>query len=455
MLATGTTSAQCLLLLVTPLLTRLYTLESFGQLAIYSSILALVSAISCLRYELAIPLGQTDDEVNNTVSLCFLLLLLTTLIVSILILLLQTYSVLGVKEHANYIWMLPIGLWLTGSYNIISSWCTQKKKFKAMSSTRLKQSVATVIIQLVAFNEGIIALIIGQIIGQSYAVLKLTNAVNGFHAIKKVSWVGICDMAVKHKRFPLFSNWSSLINVASQQMIPLSLPYFFSTTLAGYYYFANRVMMTPAALIGKAVSSVFYANTAEKKANGTLDKFFLEIQHKLTILGSLPLFLIILYGPELFGAILGNDMTYSGTLARWLAIPVYLSFIVSPTSTVFSTINRQDISLKLQILLATVKIIALSTMLFGLEFLIAIKILCFASTFGYFMFIVFASRCLNIPILNFFQSVYEATKISSLLSSPLIILKLCGSELFSYYGIFGCFLILLICVKKFKTIFNN
>jgi len=56
----GTAGAQILLVLAAPLLTRLYTPEDFGLLAVYASLLALIGVISSLRYELAIPLPEDD-----------------------------------------------------------------------------------------------------------------------------------------------------------------------------------------------------------------------------------------------------------------------------------------------------------------------------------------------------------------------------------------------------------
>lgn len=58
----GTTGAQLLAVLAAPLLTRLYTPEDFGLLAVYASLLGLIAVIASLRYELAIPLPTDDTE---------------------------------------------------------------------------------------------------------------------------------------------------------------------------------------------------------------------------------------------------------------------------------------------------------------------------------------------------------------------------------------------------------
>ncbi len=59
----GTAAAQVLMVLVLPLLTRLYTPDDFSVLAVYASILGIVTIAACLRMEIAIPLPQHEEDV--------------------------------------------------------------------------------------------------------------------------------------------------------------------------------------------------------------------------------------------------------------------------------------------------------------------------------------------------------------------------------------------------------
>ena len=64
-LVTGTTFAQIIAVLASPLLTRLYGPEAFGFLALFTSITSIIGVIACMRYELAIMLPKTDEEAAN------------------------------------------------------------------------------------------------------------------------------------------------------------------------------------------------------------------------------------------------------------------------------------------------------------------------------------------------------------------------------------------------------
>src|SRR5690606_7842279 len=60
-LAAGTAAGQALILLAMPLVTRLYSPEDFGVLAVYASILALLVVVITLKFETAIVLAESDE----------------------------------------------------------------------------------------------------------------------------------------------------------------------------------------------------------------------------------------------------------------------------------------------------------------------------------------------------------------------------------------------------------
>jgi len=76
----GTAGAQVLTVLAAPLLTRLYSPEDFGLLAVSASLLALIGVISSLRYELAIPLPEA-----NVAALSLILVGLRALLTGVLV----------------------------------------------------------------------------------------------------------------------------------------------------------------------------------------------------------------------------------------------------------------------------------------------------------------------------------------------------------------------------------
>ncbi|MGQ9623675.1 MAG: lipopolysaccharide biosynthesis protein, partial [Candidatus Caldatribacteriaceae bacterium] len=75
LLAGGTALGQAVTVLVSPILTRLYSPEDFGVFGVYASLLGIVAVIASLRYEYAIPLPEEDETAANILALCFGVLL--------------------------------------------------------------------------------------------------------------------------------------------------------------------------------------------------------------------------------------------------------------------------------------------------------------------------------------------------------------------------------------------
>ena len=71
-LAGGAALGQAITVLVSPILTRLYSPEDFGVFGVYASILGIVTVIASLRYEYALPFPEDGETAANILALCFL-----------------------------------------------------------------------------------------------------------------------------------------------------------------------------------------------------------------------------------------------------------------------------------------------------------------------------------------------------------------------------------------------
>ena len=68
-LMTGTTIAQAIPIVISPILTRIYTPEDFGLFALFIAITSVFGSIATGRYELAIMLPNKDENAINILAL--------------------------------------------------------------------------------------------------------------------------------------------------------------------------------------------------------------------------------------------------------------------------------------------------------------------------------------------------------------------------------------------------
>lgn len=417
----GAFGSQLLLVLITPLVTRLYSPRDFGLLSIYLSILSFCCAIASLRYEMAIVLPDNNDEANELVLLSLLLVIVNALIVYFIILVFgENIALLFNKAKLdNLFFMLPLGIFFVGSYQIFNKYAVRNKLFKAISLTRILQTITILIIQLVFFKLGAIALVAAQSFGQGAGSLNLSK--NFFKKIKTTNKKNIFLVAKKYKRFPMYSTWASLLNTSGTQLPPIAFASLFSIQVAGAYSLAFTVLTAPIMLIGNAIGSVFLSDAASSLRNGELADKVNLIHNSLSKLSMPFAVTLILVVPDLFKYVFGSQWSLSGIFAQWMIPWVYLVFVTSPLSTTFEVMNKQSEYLIFQFLLFTVRLSAIFYGAYLKELTYAISLFALGSALCWLIFLLRLYRLIGLSITNYINSSFKSLLIGVLCSTPCLL----------------------------------
>lgn len=357
----GTVGAQALMVLASPLLTRLYTPEDFGLLAVYASILSLFTVIASLRYELAIPLPEKDPEAAHVAILSLLIVGSVTTISAVIIQLGGAHlaQLINAPSMTGYLWLIPMGVFAIGCYQVFNYWAIRTKSFGNIAKTRISQSVATLAVQLAGFKLGVLALMLGQTGGQAVGVMSLARpALKGPH-FKAWQWSDLKKVAARYKSFPIFSTWGGFLNTASMQLPPLLFAIFFSAGVAGLYALAHRVLAMPMSIVGSAVGNVFFANAAEAYREDKLAPLFESVYSKLVSI-IMPVMLVLMVdAPRLFAFVFGANWEEAGELARWMAPWLAVVFVASPLSVLFEILEKQKLFMCFQGLMLFLRVMAI------------------------------------------------------------------------------------------------
>jgi O-antigen/teichoic acid export membrane protein len=352
-LAGGTALGQGLVVLATPLITRLYTPEDMGALTVYMSILAILLVAVCLRYELAIPLPKEDKTAANLLAVSLLAVVLTSVLAAILLAVLGGSIVrwINTPNLAGYLWLLPVGMLGGGIYKALSYWALRRKAFSRIAGTRLNQSAGQVLVQLVLGFMRIrpLGLLVGQVVGQVAGSSTLGNMAwrQDKPSLKGVSPAGVASAASRYRRFPLLSSGSSLLNSGALQLPALLLAALYGPQVAGWFGLTQRLIRAPMTLVGDAVAQVYLAEAAvlaqtDQKA---VQKLFFKTALRLLLVGGIPLALIGVVGPWLFPIVFGKGWSEAGVYVQILAAMFVFQFVVSPISQTLNILERQDLQL--------------------------------------------------------------------------------------------------------------
>ena len=367
-LMTGTTFAQALLILASPILTRLYSPEAFGVFALYLSVLGILTVAACWRYELAIVLPAKDEDAANllviSICICFgmeaLILILAELFRN------SIASLLGAPQLAPWLWFMPVSLIAAGLFTTFNYWSTRRKQFRRLAARTITQSTVTAAAQIgtgalyPAASAG--GLIGGAIVGQLTATGRLAWQIardEGKQLRSAINKHNMKQMLIRYKDFPLYSSWSGLLNTASTMLPALLLAYFFTPTVVGYYALGHRVLAMPMDVIGCSIAQVFFPRAIEAKHKGDLDRLTLDIFQSLLAIGFVPFLLITIVAPDLFAVIFGARWWTAGEYVRWLSLWLLFVFVSSPLSTMYAVMERQRDGLIVDTIMFSARLLAL------------------------------------------------------------------------------------------------
>ncbi len=360
----GTASAQLLTVLAAPLLTRLYTPENFGMLAVFTAFLALFTVLAAGRYELAIPLPEDDQDAANLVLLgLFCVVVMASLAALGVLLWSETIAVvLGIPELVPHLWLVPFGILFIGIYQVFNKWAVRVKRFDQVARTRIWQALGTLGLQIGASPLGPVGLLGGQAAGQGVGATGLAVSALSRPEFRRCSLVGMVRQARRFKNFPIYSTWTGLFNTGSLQLAPIVFVALYGATVAGLYGLTLRILTMPVSLIGQAVGNVFLSHAPEARRRNELPALVESLHRKLAILGIPSLVCLMVIGPEFFATIFGEEWRKAGSYAQWMLPWLYIQFQWSPLSMLASVLELQRDAMVAQLLM----LVARFGVLFGL-----------------------------------------------------------------------------------------
>lgn len=343
----GTASAQMLMLLALPLLTRLYSPDDFRILAIYASALGIVSVVACLRLEIAIPLPLSDKDAACLLALALCSSAAVGGILTLIVALLTRWplAILGEQRLHSYLWLLPVGVWLASSYAALQYWATRRKRFSAIAKTRLAQAIGGVTTQGGLGWLGIapLGLVVGHMISSGAGTVALARDAFAYDraSLGTVKWGEMRRLFVEYQRFPRYSTLEALANNIGIYLPVIAIAIFALGPEAGYLMLATRAMQAPVGLIGGAVAQVYLSRAPEELRMGTIGKFTADALGGLIKTGVGPILFSGIVAPPLFIIFFGSQWVRAGAIVSWMTPWLILQFISSPISMIMHVRSRQ------------------------------------------------------------------------------------------------------------------
>ncbi len=351
-LFTGNALAQSISLVSIPILTRLYTPEEFGAVALFIGMVNVFSIASNGRYDMAIVLPKKNGQAFHLLIGSIAITLIFS-IISLLIVLLFFDRLTGMFEAHVYkkiIWFLPLCIFLLGSHKSLTYWFNRSRSFRLIGVNRVIQNAGQTGVRLCRemFSNGhwgqVVGFVAGEVLSWGTMVIQLFR--REFWRFKYLSIKTTFKSFREYFNFPLYLMPMGILNTFSTYLLVFALSLITSSALVGHYERAWRVINFPLSLISSSFGSVFY-----EKMNRTSNRRRLYVY---SYIGNLCLALLILFpiafwGESIFCFVLGNDWAVAGRIARFILPLTVFGFATECISTVFSVTKKNQLMLIWQV----------------------------------------------------------------------------------------------------------
>lgn len=392
MLASGTIAGQALVVLSSPLVTRLFTPAEFGIFAVFSALVAIAGVIACLRLEFAVAVIEDDADAGTMVALGAVVASGMAGLCSILILLFgeRLARATDAPELALWLWLLPATVMIFGFGSLLSYWSLRRGTYRVNGLNRTLQlgSQAGGQVALGLFGTGSPGLMLGWALGYGVRLVHyFGNVATGDRALFKWREAAQAWRVLRENwRYPAFSSPTSFIESICEMVPAILIAALYGPAMAGWYALGQRLMSLPMKLLGEAACQVFLGEGRNLRGR-ELQQFFRRTLFLFSGLGLVIMLPVLLFAPPLFALIFGEAWREAGVIVQ-LLVPLHLArFITIPVSQLFVVLNRQNVYLAT----STIAIVALliSFGLFGyvldLEAMMTIFIFSSLSSLSFFV----------------------------------------------------------------------
>lgn len=401
----GTVIAQIIGLITVPIISRFFGPDAYGTATLFTSITGVLAVVACWRYEIAIVVPEKDEEAASVFFVSLFSAIITTLLTSILTAFYAEpiFKLLKSESLLPFKWFIPVFVLLHGIFHTFISWNNRTKRFSRIALAGVLNSTATRIINIITGLSGkasggamISAYTASQAIAASTLGIQIAKN-DGRFLKNSFNLVNIIEALKKYKKFPLISIWSAFLNTLSINLPPILLTYYFNSAVVGFFSFGHRLLTLPMSLIGNSISQVFFQRSSEARHNKTLD-ILTENTIKCLVVSVFPTLLLMVIAPDLFGFVFGEQWIEAGIYARILAPWMLGVFICSPISSISDILNKQEISLFMNISLLLTR--AISIIIGGIYQNIFLALICFSLS-GALIFTSFNLYCVTLTGIPF------------------------------------------------------
>jgi len=354
---------------MTPIVTRLFTPTEFGLFALFMAIVGICSQIGSLCYERAILLPKGDVDATAVFSLSLIVLSAFVVVVATISIFFgdSIATFLRNAELADWAILIPAGIMIVGTANILRFWAVRRKQFRLISSSRVIEAVSAGSLKILfgfVLGNWSGGLILGTMLSSLVVLAILLHYLKLDSSIVQIPWKSMHSIkkaARSFRQFPIYASWNTLLTGSSRYLPVFFLSTFFGPAVVGFFNLASRMLAQPISTLSQSVATVYFQKSASQRAEEhQITDGLIKLTLALFLLGFIPFMLSAIFAVEIFTFVFGDQWQMAGFYAQIMTPWFFLLFLRAPANIIFEVCQRQHLKLIITFLNAVISIASMS-----------------------------------------------------------------------------------------------
>ncbi len=331
-------------IIVTPILSRLYSTECYGEWGLFSSAFMIINAVLFLSYENTIVKTRNQRELP---ALCWMCLAVALFIIVLTAFVFIVGRDLDIEFFVNFpsLPLLIVLLVITAFNQLFYNLSNRYEKYSLMAVANITQGLSQAFFRiLLSMVKSLNGLILGNVLAQLSSVITYLVGLRRQIPViyrSRPSLSEIRQMIRKYRNFPMFDAPGIVLEAAMVNMALIILSLYFPKSIIGCYSIIFQFMVLPISMVGSAMSKVYYKEISVAKEQGQIASVTKKVVKITFFLSLIPITFVVLGGDRFIEWYLGEKWEVAGNFALCLSmmsVPIVLTESVLP---IYRVIDKQ------------------------------------------------------------------------------------------------------------------
>ncbi|UYN97244.1 MAG: oligosaccharide flippase family protein [Enhydrobacter sp.] len=345
---------------------RLYGPFEVGIFGLFNAIFTVAVFAASWRYEMAIVTVDDDSEANDVALFIVVSGLISAAVATAVLVTVELFpTAVGLSAPLRRaLAAIPLGLLFASAILAGTNICIRQRRFARVAIHQIVLTGATAIAQVLLVSADFPAggLVGGFILGQVCGLIVFAGALTPALAasIRQSEPIRrLRAVATRHSGHFFYTVPYSLVTQLYYQMPVILLGSLVGAREAGFFSLAFRTTFTPITLVPTALAQVFFPEMVRNRDR--LDEWEARLLALLVALGVLlapAAAALIVFGPEIYASVLGEDWRTAGLFAQLLIAANLMNGLATGYDRIYFILGRQRAAL-----IVTCLVLCLSSLL--------------------------------------------------------------------------------------------